>query len=405
MKKGYLSEFFKGFAFKHLSAVESETHRSHQHEFNGVEALKTLLGTDRKSFEATFLYMQDDDAEPVTDTGKLTWYDAREAHPKRSEYRLYYPETMVSLNAGEGDLLVIASRLHDTLLVIVAEKNSAMEHQLLWLFGVSNQVLPQFSVKGEAESDQIKLEFAARYILEQIGVEQTDTDENLLTDMLRMFNNVFPATRDFSAFARSTLSDISAHDDPDSVILAWMDREEVLFRTLERHMVEKRLEQGFVDNSRVDTFLQYSMSVLNRRKSRAGSALENHLEFLFSEENILFSRTQETERRAKPDFLFPGINEYREQAFPAIRLTMLGVKRTCKDRWRQILTEADRIAVKHLFTLEPAISKNQTDEMASRQVVLVLPQKIHGTYTSNQQAALVNLTDFMNLVKARQNTV
>jgi hypothetical protein len=404
MKKGYLSEFFKGIAFKHLSAVECESHISHQHEFNGVKELKTLLGAERREFAATFLYMQDDDAEPVIDTGKLTWYDAREAHPKRSEYRLYYPETMVSINSSEGDLLVIARRLDDTLLVIVAERNSAMEHQLLWLFGVSNQKLPQFSVKGEEESDQIKLEFAARYILEQIGIEQTDTDETLLSGILGKFNDKFPATREFSAFARETLSDISAHDDPDSVILAWMDREEILFRTLERHLVEKRLEQGFIDENRVDTFLNYSMSVLNRRKSRAGSALENHLEFLFQEENIRFSRTPETERRARPDFLFPGINEYNDRAFPAISLNMLGVKRTCKDRWRQILTEADRIDVKHLFTLEPAISKNQTDEMASHRVVLVLPQKIHGTYTLEQKSVLINLSDFVKIVKARQKT-
>ena len=42
---------------------------------------------------------------------------------------------------------------------------------------------------------------------------------------------------------------------------------------------------------------------------------------------------------------------------------MLAVKSTCKDRWRQILAEADRLPVKHLLTLEPGISVAQTDEM------------------------------------------
>ena len=38
------------------------------------------------------------------------------------------------------------------------------------------------------------------------------------------------------------------------------------------------------------------------------------------------------------------------------------VKSTCKDRWRQVLSEADRIPNKHLFTLEAAISENQTSK-------------------------------------------
>jgi hypothetical protein len=33
---------------------------------------------------------------------------------------------------------------------------------------------------------------------------------------------------------------------------------------------------------------------------------------------------------------------------------MLGAKTTCKDRWRQVLTEAIKIPHKHLFTLETA---------------------------------------------------
>jgi hypothetical protein len=34
-------------------------------------------------------------------------------------------------------------------------------------------------------------------------------------------------------------------------------------------------------------------------------------------------------------------------AKPDARLLMLSVKTTCKDRWRQVVTGADRIAVKH----------------------------------------------------------
>ena len=67
---------------------------------------------------------------------------------------------------------------------------------------------------------------------------------------------------------------------------------------------------------------------------------------------------------------------------------MLGVKSTCKDRWRQVLAEADRIEYKHLLTLETSISKHQTDEMQAKNLQLVLPRGLHETYTPEQQTWL-----------------
>ncbi|EAA6843845.1 hypothetical protein DRX19_23085 [Salmonella enterica subsp. enterica] len=64
---------------------------------------------------------------------------------------------------------------------------------------------------------------------------------------------------------------------------------------------------------------------------------------------------------------------------------MLASKSTCKDRWRQMLNEAVRIPDKHLLTLEPSISENQTNEMKSEQVQPVIPQGLHSSYTLAQQ--------------------
>jgi hypothetical protein len=82
---------------------------------------------------------------------------------------------------------------------------------------------------------------------------------------------------------------------------------------------------------------------------------------------------------------------------------MLGVKSTCKDRWRQVLSEADRIEKKHLLTLEAAISTNQTDEMKSKQLQLVVPEKIHESFTKNQQEWLLDIQTFIETVKLKQN--
>lgn len=130
--------------------------------------------------------------------------------------------------------------------------------------------------------------------------------------------------------------------------------------------------------------------------------MENHLEFILKQNKIKYDRTPETERKAKPDFLFPGIKEYKDKIFQSIHLSMLGVKTTCKDRWRQVLSEADRIETKHILTLESAISVNQTDEMKGLFVQLVVPHKIHDTFKPEQKRWLFSVVDFINLVKEKQ---
>ena len=81
---------------------------------------------------------------------------------------------------------------------------------------------------------------------------------------------------------------------------------------------------------------------------------------------------------------------------------MLGVKSTCKDRWRQVLAEAARIEQKHLLTLEPGISRNQTSEMEAQLLRLVVPTDLHPTFDKAQQSWLMSIRDFIILVKSRQ---
>jgi hypothetical protein len=267
------------------------------------------------------------------------------------------------------------------------------------LFGFSTLEHPGFSIREELETEQDRIAFASRIILENIGIEVEIQDANYLDDMLRRFHGTFPTTRDFSEYARSTLTDIDFKADYDNVLMSCYEREEILYRTLEKHIVGEKLRTGFYD---VDDFFDYSKSAQNRRKSRAGLALENHLEFLFRQNNIRHDRTPITENNSKPDFLFPGIAEYKNQTFNSINLTMLGVKSTCRDRWRQVLTEAERIGKKHVLTLESAISVNQTNEMQHHSLQLVVPQKIISTFRPEQQRWLFTVSDFMALVKERQ---
>ncbi len=407
MKKGYLSQYFEGVAVKTLSAVEADVLTSNQHEFNGVEGLRNILGEPdgKERYPAKFLYLTDNDDEPIMEEGFLTWYDARqkarlERGVMRWEYRLYFPTNLVSQCANAGDILVIAKRPDNTLLSIVAEVGTTISQQILWLFGVSDLSHPGFSVRDELETEQDRIQFASRFILESLGIPVEISEDTYLDEMIRKFSGIFPTTKEFSSFARSTLPDIHPHDGHDEVLMAWIEREEILFRTLEKHIIGERLSQGF--DGDVDGFISFSLSVQNRRKSRAGLALENHLEILFKECGIHYSRTPVTENKSKPDFIFPGENEYHDQDFDPLRLTMLGVKSSCKDRWRQVLAEADRIERKHLLTLEAAISKSQTDEMQSKKLQLVLPRELHHTYSDDQQNWLMDITSFTELVIEHQ---
>jgi hypothetical protein len=127
------------------------------------------------------------------------------------------------------------------------------------------------------------------------------------------------------------------------------------------------------------------------------------MEVIFMESGVRYDRGSVSEGRSKPDFLFPGGKEYRDPGVDAIFLTMLGVKSSCKDRWRQVLAEARRIEQKHLLTLETAISQNQTDQMRDEKLQLVLPRALHSTYTAAQQNELLDVADFIGVVQEKQN--
>jgi hypothetical protein len=277
---------------------------------------------------------------------------------------------------------------------------STIANQVLWLFNVDLEGQQGFSAREELETEQDRIGFAARFILEQIGVPVESAEDTFLDRILDKFGAQFPRTREFSAFARSTLPDIDPKVNPDAALMAWMEREEILFRTLEKHIIADRLVRGFQND--VDGFLQFSLSVQNRRKSRVGFALENHLEVVFIECGVRYERTALSEGRSKPDFLFPGSKEYQQPEFNPLLLTMLGVKSTCKDRWRQVLAEARRIEHKHLLTLETSISQNQTDQMMGEKLQLVLPKPLHGTYSPRQQGWLLDLASFNALIHEKQ---
>jgi hypothetical protein len=392
-----LSKYFKGAVAKYLSSVDADPEVSNQHEI-GTNRLKKFLGDpggEKQEIPAVLIFLDQDEENSIRVESKLTWYNSRHGKDRSAEFRLYYIDNPVTDRMVPGDFLIIAVRKNNELLLIVTKPETSTEQRLKWLFGIDD-VSNEYSLCEVPEGR--KVSFAERFILEELGIETTPSDGNALELLLQSFGEEFPTTRNFSAFARK-FSKINRAENPDSTLMAWMETEENLFRIFEKHLVEDKIKDGF---RTVDDFVSFSLSVHNRRKSRVGFALENHLEEVFRLSDVRCSRGKVTENKSKPDFLFPGITEYQASNFPFERLTMLGAKSTCKDRWRQVLSEAEKVKHKHLLTLEPSISEQQTKEMQFNNLSLVIPSSLHNTYKPSQRNWLTSLSGFVDLVKKRQ---
>ena len=406
MKKGLLSDYFVAVAVKSLSAVDAEPGRSHQHEVGGKETIGKVLGpySPRVEFDVTYIWLGDEQ-NSITATGKATWYNPREGKPRAPEPRLYYYANPVTEIMSAGDTLFLARRPDNTLYFIVTPSKSTVESQLLWLFGIEEQPSLKFQVSEIRGEQGAAMDFAARLLLEELGIEYEDPSSKAIETIVSRFDS-FPKTKEFSALARLTLPQIDARDDPDAALVAWLDQEERMFRQLEKRLLAQRLAQGFMDSRAepdVDGFVAFSLGVQNRRKSRMGYSFEHHLAAVFDAHSVQYAQGATTEQGNRPDFLFPGQTHYADPVFDATRLSMVGAKSTCKDRWRQVAFEADRIAVKHLVTLEPAISEPQTEQMARANVQLVLPASLHRSYSEDQQRWIWSISRLVTLLAARQS--
>ena len=406
MRLGQLRDHFRGVGVKRLSAVDADPGSSNQHEVGTTQDMVAqFLGEVRRQDNPAVYIWLGQDQDGITVEGTATHYDTRERKPdRRPEWRLYYPSNPVTEAMRESDTLFLAMDDAEILYFIVAPGGSTSEQQLSWLFGV--QPAGDRFISRELPGDGPELDFAARYILDELGIEFEEPDADRLDGIIEKFGTDFPGTAEFSDIARLTLPHVHAEDDPDEALVAWLSHEEALFRRLERRVVSARLEEGFTgkDGIDVDGFIRFSLSVQNRRKSRMGYSLENHLEAVFRAFGIEHVRGAVTENNQRPDFLFPNVEAYR--AAPATgspRLTMLGAKSTCKDRWRQVLAEAAKIPRKHLLTLEPGISGAQTDQMDAANLQLVVPRPIQDSYTDQQRAWLWNLGSFIRDVRRRFN--
>ncbi len=180
----------------------------------------------------------------------------------------------------------------------------------------------------------------------------------------------------------------------DSRLMLLMDREYALFRMVERMLCQDEICRQFRS---VDDFLSTAARIMNRRKSRAGRALENHVGYLFQDANIPFDARPNVD--GQPDVLIPGKAQYEDPRWPEERLYVVGIKTTCKDRWRQVLNEARRVRHKHILTVQKGISTRQLTEMRDSSVSLVVPQKLHSMFPPVDGMEVLSIRQFVDAVR------
>lgn len=231
-----------------------------------------------------------------------------------------------------------------------------------------------------------------------------ETQEKLsIQEFINSLDVDFPASDVMSAAARAIEEKTYDHTEyirlnPDEKIISWTNMEYTLFRALEYARYGEIITKGFQS---VDEFVRVANVVLNRRKSRAGKSLEHHLSAIFDGNCIEYSSQAVTEGNKKPDFLFPSQEAYHDHGFSVDYIVSLAAKTTCKDRWRQVLNEADRLRdkPKYLCTLQQGISGAQMDEMQAENVILVVPKPYIAAYPKDRRDRIWTLARFVQYVK------
>lgn len=240
---------------------------------------------------------------------------------------------------------------------------------------------------------------------EEAPCSPDDRLRSLLLDIIAGYDD-FPETKAMSRHARDCynnafgITDSYIFQHPDKTLKRWLDTETDLFYLLEDKIYKPVYSTPF---DSVKAFTKAANEVLNRRKSRAGKSLEHHLSQVFTASRLKFEEQCVTEDNKRPDFLFPGGEEYHNKLFPGEDLFFLGAKTTCKDRWRQVLNEADRIDVKYLFTLQPGISSNQLKEMRHENLFLVVPEDNIKCFDIEYRHDILSLKGFVDKVRANQS--
>ena len=234
----------------------------------------------------------------------------------------------------------------------------------------------------------------------------TEQEEKVFADFVSKLSGKIPSTQEMASKAREIEELVYDHveyvrKDPDRKLVSWMDVEYRLFKAAERRLYGDRISTGF---AKTEDFLELANSMLNARKSRAGKSFEHHLSALFTGNDLSFEEQVVTERNKRPDFIFPSSRAYHDPLFSIDKLVFMAAKTTLRDRWTQIIKEADRFngRTRYLCTLQQGLPSVELDRMRRENVVLVVPKPYFHYYPPAKRAEIMTFEKFIGIVRSTQ---
>lgn len=315
----------------------------------------------------------------------VTWY----GNKTRREYRLtcFGKDFPWRTADSVGDLLVLIPKNATEFIAYVLDNDADVEAikaalgvEMLGTWGIYREGIAQFEKEGENKCIQRRF---------RAFVDSFDK---------------YPPGEVFSKAVREALLNCVSHfntSSADRKLIRLYSEEYKLFSMLENKIHLPQLQGRFYTN--VNDYNEKFKKIYQARKARAGRALENHVEYLLAEARIPFEMRKDVDG-TRPDVIIPSKAAYDDPRYPLHKLLMIGVKTTCKDRWRQVTKEAPRIPVKHILTLQEGISSGQLAKMKQAGVTLIVPKSLHGKYPKQRDITMLDLESFIAGVKGLHAT-
>lgn len=138
---------------------------------------------------------------------------------------------------------------------------------------------------------------------------------------------------------------------------------------------------------------RFFLSLTQGRRPRAGNAFEYVIKEMFV--TLKYPFTPQAVINGQPDFLLPSANYYTRNAMDCIIFT---VKRTLRERWRQIVTEGTRGLGFFLATIDEKVGVNDLNAMREARIYLVVPKRLkHDIPTYNIALNVLSFEEFFRL--------
>lgn len=318
----------------------------------------------------------------------LHWHTAEESLTTESRLKYYASKREYRITQLGPRFPFRESHLAGSLFVCVPKEEASTFHVFLFQ-------------DAEAIDDVLAGLLLSPADLPTVWTRKRPHPDTLIAEFISSIDSVFPDTKTMAKVGRQLANILKpglVRNTWDDQLLEWVRVEYQVFRAVERHFFLQEDPARWAD---VDQFLGTASSMMNRRKARAGKSLEHHIAALLDQAGIPFSPQAPTEGGHTADFLLPSADAYHSPYFPPNQLLFLAAKTTCKDRWRQILTETTRIPVKHLVTLQQALSGDQLRQMHQNDVQLIVPRSYHAGYAKVDEAQVWSVDDFVKMLQSR----